>query len=170
MYLFYITWWQQVHCDYSQVLWSGMPLFYFPWKEAGNFLLQILLWFLHPSSVITSDVCSGCFHKLHNNVFSLSVYLLYLYFTAIRPPYCDPGQFLCRPASIPERWVPRKATPFWLNSRQRFGHEIVHFFIMRIDRIILGKIRDAAACELLSIMSTGHGRYCKVDCQNDNQS
>ncbi len=41
---------------------------------------------------------------------------------------------------------------------------------MRIDRIILGKIRDAAACELLSIMSTGHGRYCKVDCQNDNQS
>ena len=32
---------------------------------------------------------------------------------------------------------------------------------MRPDRIILGEIRDAAACELLSIMNTGHdGSFC----------
>ena len=32
---------------------------------------------------------------------------------------------------------------------------------MRPDRIILGEIRDAAACELLNIMNTGHdGSLC----------
>lgn len=34
--------------------------------------------------------------------------------------------------------------------------KIVHFFIVRGDRIVLGEVRDAAACELLSAMNTGH--------------
>lgn len=39
----------------------------------------------------------------------------------------------------------------------------IHFFILRYDRIILGEVRDAAACELLSVMNTGHdGNIKKV--------
>ena len=35
------------------------------------------------------------------------------------------------------------------------------FFILSGDRIILGEVRDAAACELLNVMNTGHdGSLC----------